>query len=650
MRSKKLDDQYAVEASVPIGDLRLEIFDPITKIRFLVDTGSQVSTLTPSLADRVRPDNIPILTAANGAAINTFGSYEKSVSLGFPVTRQWNFKVADIPVSILGIDFLRHFHIVIDVHEGTLMDKRSRRTVQCSFLKCNIPSVRLVNYNDQLQDVIRQFQQREDNTTLPDSPENRHHIITNGTPVFARPRRLDPEKSAEVKSQISALLDQGVIRPSSSNWSSPIHLVRKPDGSWRMVGDYRALNTITLPDRYPLPYLQDFTYILHGCEVFSKVDLLRAFHQVPVEESAIPKTAICTPFGSYEYVRMPFGLRNAAQTQQRLMDEVLRGLQFVFVYLDDILIASKDIAEHRRHLTEVLQRIQKYGLVVNLQKSQFGVKTIDFLGHTVTSGGIKPLPTKVLAIMEFPAPSVAWQLRGYLGMLNFYRRFIPHSAEHQLQLQSLLTTNKKKDKTPIIWTPEAVEAFETTKKSIAQAALLAHPHPDAELALVTDASDFAIGAVLQQTLPDGQVQPLGFFSRKLTKTQIGYSTFDRELEAIHQAISHFDYWLEGRSFTVYTDHEPISSAMRKKTQRSCKRQAERFRHISTYTTDIRYLPGPDNTVADALSRVYSINAAPTIDLGRIATLQAADTVLQEYIKGTRQTSMQLSLVKHITIQ
>lgn len=201
----------------------------------------------------------------------------------------------------------------------------------------------------------------------------------------------------------------------------------------------------------------------------------------------------------------------------------------------------------------------------------------------MTRDGITPAPAKIAAIIEYPPPATASDLGRYLGMLNFYRRFIPHSAAHQTQLQSLITTNKKNGKTPIVWTAEATQAFQTTKDSFANTALLAHPSPNAKLSLTTDASDYAIGGALHQTLPDGRVQPLGLFSRRLFPTQAKYSTFDRELEAVAQAIKHFDYWLEGRQFCVYTDHEPLHRAMVKRSQQSCNRQSERFRFISTYT-------------------------------------------------------------------
>lgn len=567
------------------------------------------------------------------------------VSFGFVAEIDWNFIVADISVPILGIDFMQRNHIIIDIANKTMTDK-SGCVVSCTGHSSVPVGIRVLDPPVLLADVVKQFEQLGSNSTLPNL-RTTHQIETQGLPVFARPRRLNPEKTNEVKTQLTDLLAQGVIRPSSSSWSSPIHLVKKGDGSWRMCGDYRALNAITIPDRYNVPYLQDFSYILFNCVLFSKIDLLRAYHQVPMDEKDISKTAICTPFGLYEYLRMPFGLRNAAQTQQRLMDVVFRGLTFVFVYLDDILIASRNAEEHRRHLQLVFQRLKDHGLVVNLKKSEFCVKKVDFLGHTITKDGIQPLQAKVEAITDYPAPKTANDLRRYLGMLNFYHRFIPHSALHQRSLQALITTSKKNDKTPINWTQEARIAFQTTKDSITNAAMLAHPAVDAELALVTDASDFAMGAALHQTLPDGQVQPLGFFSRKFTPTQIKYSTFDRELEAITQAIKHFEYWLEGRQFTVYTDHQPIMKAMCKKTPRSCKRQSERFNYISQHTTDIKYLPGKNNPVADALSRIYSINLNPTIDLQWIAELQSTDVILQELISGSRRSNLQLSLVKDL---
>ena len=219
-----------------------------------------------------------------------------------------------------------------------------------------------------------------------------------------------------------------IIRPSNSPWSSPLHMVAKPSGGWRACADYRALNAVSEDDRYPMPHLQDFAINLEGKQIFSKIDLVRAYNQVPMNAADIAKTAIVTPFGLFVYIRMPFGLKNAAQTFQRCMDRVFRDLPFVYIYLDDILIASNSPDEHRKHLRQLFERLADFGLVVNPTKCVLGKSSLEFICHCVTSSGVRPLQERVQHITYFPRPQSTKSLKAFLGMLNFYRRFVPQAA------------------------------------------------------------------------------------------------------------------------------------------------------------------------------------------------------------------------------
>jgi Reverse transcriptase (RNA-dependent DNA polymerase) len=261
--------------------------------------------------------------------------------------------------------------------------------------------------------------------------------------VFAKARRLDPEKLKLAKAEFSKLDAVGIIRRSDRAWSSPLNMVPKTDGSWWPCGDSRRLNMATVHDRYPLPNIQDLTSQLHGCTVFSKIDLVKGYHQVPVAAEDIPKTAIVTPFGLFEYLYMPFGLKNAAQTFQRLMDKILRGLPYVFVYLDDILIASTSLQEHMSHLWYVSEILQQNGLIINPAKCVFAQASLEFLGHQVWSEGLALLDRHVAAVQEHPAPTDVKQLQRFIGFLNFYRRFLPGIAGILQPLTDMLRGSSK---------------------------------------------------------------------------------------------------------------------------------------------------------------------------------------------------------------
>jgi RNase H-like domain found in reverse transcriptase/Reverse transcriptase (RNA-dependent DNA polymerase) len=380
-------------------------------------------------------------------------------------------------------------------------------------------------------------------------------------------------------------------------------MVRKKDGGWRPCGDFRRLNAQTADDKYPLPNMGNMASRLDGCTVFTKLDLQKGYFQVPVAQADITKTAVITPFGLFEFVRMPFGLKNAGMTFQRLMDRVMFNIPYVFVYLDDML----SLEEHRRHVREVLRRLQDNGLVINGGKCVWAVSAVEFLGHTVTADGIAPLPHRVEGVQKFRPPTTVQQLQAYLGLFNFYRRFVPAATAIVRPLTDALRGGAR-GSAAVKWSTAMSAAFAASKAALAAATLLDHPAADAAVSLATDASATHIGAVLQQQRRGSGWRPLGFFSRKLSAVEAGYNTYDRELLAIYSSIHHFRYMLEGRRFVVFTDHKPLVGALSRVSEPSSDRQRRQLSAIAEFLADLRHISSPSNVVADTLSRPAQVAA------------------------------------------
>ncbi|KAJ9511114.1 hypothetical protein QJQ45_013190 [Haematococcus lacustris] len=425
------------------------------------------------------------------------------------------------------------------------------------------------------------------------------HVIQleSGTPPNRPVYRMSQEELDELKRQLDELLAKGYIRPSTSPFGSAVLFVRKKDGSLRLCVDYRALNQLTIKNRYPLPRIDDLLDQLAGARVFSKIDLKSGYHQIRVAEADIHKTAFRTRYGHYEYTVMPFGLCNAPATFQRLMNDIFRPHldQFVLVYLDDILIYSRSEAEHLEHLRTVLGLLRQHQLYANLSKCAFFLPSMDFLGHIISAAGIHPDPAKIRAMVEWPVPRNLNDLRSFLGSANYYRRLIHHHAHLILPLTNLL-----KAETPWSWGPEQQEAFERVKAALASNPVVRPPDFSRPFTVKTDASLYAIGAVLSQRDDNGAEYVVAYESRKLQPAEINYPTHDRELLAAVHALTLWRHYLLGRPFTIETDNCPITHIM---TQPHLSaRQLRWTQLLAPYSFTLVHKAGKTHIVPDALSR------------------------------------------------
>lgn len=430
----------------------------------------------------------------------------------------------------------------------------------------------------------------------------KHSIpTTSDIPINTKTYRFPFVHQQEVKTQVDKMLDQNIIRPSTSPWNSPIWIVpKKQDATgkqkWRVVIDYRKLNEITIGDSYPLPNITDILDKLGHSAYFTTLDLASGFHQLELNPKDIPKTAFSTPYGHYEFLRMPFGLKNAPATFQRAMDSVLYGLQGerCFVYLDDIVVFASSLQEHEQKLTEIFDRLRQHGLKIQPDKCEFLRKEVAYLGHIVSNEGVKPNPDKVAAVINFPTPKSCRDIRSFIGLSGYYRRFIPNYSKITKPMTSLL----KKD-VPFKWGESQQHSFDTCKKILTSLPLLQYPDFTKEFILTTDASLHAIGGILSQG-EVGKDLPIAYASRTLNKAESNYSTIERELLAIVWAVKHFRPYLFGRRFKIVTDHKPLTWLFSIKDPGS---HLVRWRlKLEEYDYEIVYKAGKMNTNADALSR------------------------------------------------
>ncbi|KAK7922290.1 hypothetical protein WMY93_009192 [Mugilogobius chulae] len=438
-----------------------------------------------------------------------------------------------------------------------------------------------------------------------------HEIpLTDEAPVRQRFRRIPPSEYEAVKAHIRQLLDGQVIRESSSPYASPIVIVKKKDGSIRLCVDYRQLNSKTRRDAFPLPRIEESLDALCGAKWFSTIDLASGYNQVPMAERDKHKTAFCTPFGLFEFNRMPFGLCNAPSTFQRLMERMFGSehCQSLLLYLDDVVVYSASIDEHLQRLGTVLSRLQKEGLKVKLSKCEFFKREVKYLGHVISGEGVSTDPDKVAAVAGWPRPNTVTELRSFLGFASYYRRFVSGFAKMAAPLHRLIADvqrvsgKRKHQLLTASWTGDCEQSFNDLRAALVSAPVLAYANFSLPFVLEIDASFNGLGAVLSQE-QEGKVRPIAYASRALSPTErnmSNYSSMKLEFLALKWALTEkFRDYLLGQKCIVWTDNNPLSHLETAKLGATEQRWAAQ---LASFDFTLRYRSGRTNTNADALSR------------------------------------------------
>ncbi|KAI3756033.1 hypothetical protein L1987_55845 [Smallanthus sonchifolius] len=433
-------------------------------------------------------------------------------------------------------------------------------------------------------------------TSLPPSRPYDHQIVLNneGQTINLKSYRYQSLQKDVIEKMTPELLDSGVIRNSKSPFAAPVVLVKKKDGTWRMCVDYRQLNEATLKNRFPIPLIDELLEELGGATVFSKLDLRSGYHQIRMYEPDIPKTAFRTHQGLFEFLVMPFGLTNAPATFQALMNHTFKHClrKFVLVFFDDILVYSKDLPRHLIHLQEVLETMRLQQLYAKRSKCSFGGQQVEYLGHIITKAGVSSDPSKIEAVVQWPIPTTLKQLRGFLGLSGYYRRFIQSYGVIAKPLTELLKKNGFK------WSDSTKMAFQQLKHALSSAPVLALPDLTQTFVVETDASAMGIGAVLMQTH-----HPLAFISMALSPRQHVFSVYDKELLAILLAIKQWHYYLIVGHFIIKTDQKSLKHLLEQKI--TTPLQHSWMVKLMHYDFEIQYKKGVENVAADALSGLQS---------------------------------------------
>ena len=584
---------------------------------YIVDSGSLL-TLVPrsftKVIDATDCKTLPRLVAANGTTIKAYGRCRISVKVD---GKSYCYKaiVADVWNPILGLDFFGEEGSDLVILPCDRIVKRrvhAVNLVDSSLNQCKMDAEALL---ESFPDITSGSLGETKSLTIPLKIDT-----ANNDPVYSSCRPLYGPRKDEIEAELNKWLAEGIIAPVDGpvRWASPIHPVKKSDGTWRVCGDFRRLNNATVPDKYPLPSMTNFNDRMNGSVVFSKLDLRRAYHQVEVEPSDQDKTIITTTLGLFKFLRVPFGLKNAGAVFQRNINLILQGMErFCFIYMDDIIVFSPDCASHIDHLNRIFKALSKHKILVNPGKCQFAATSLEFLGHNVSTEGIGVPEARIKAIQQFPKPESVKDLEKFLGMFAYVHRFIPRASAITDKLHDMRKFKTQKSFSQA-WSEECDLAFNQAKQSIVANTKLIHPRRDAPTELWTDASDIGLGAVLVQEV-EGNWKPIAFWSKSFNKAQRNYSTYDRELLAISYSVAHFRGFFEGQSITVRTDHRPLVSAFKNSSTNATPLQRRHFNYICQFVDCLEYRRGEENFLADTMSRVTAQKAEELSDDGFMDT-------------------------------
>ena len=379
------------------------------------------------------------------------------------------------------------------------------------------------------------------------------YVNTEAAPKFFRARPVPYQLKDKIEVELRRLQDLGIITPvQHSEWAAPIVPIMKRDGSMRLCGDYEVtVNRVLTPDNYPLPRIEDIFAALQGGKLFSKLDLSQAYQQLPLDSNSKKFTTINTHKGLFQFERLPFGI-STASIFQRLMENLIQGLPNVCVYIDDILVSGISEADHMQKLEQVLSRLSSAGITLKRSKYTFATTSVEYLGRIIDSTGLHPSPAKVQAIQKAPAPTNITELRAFLGLVNYYHKFLPNLSSTLSPLHILVRKGTKWN-----WTQNQQIAFDKVKELLQSDALLVHFDSTKPLLVCGDASPYGVGAVLAHKMPDNSEKPIAFASHTLTPAELNYSQLEKEALAIIYAVKRFHQYLYSTHFTLYSDHKPL---------------------------------------------------------------------------------------------